>query len=61
MNDFYEKFKNRTRFDSHTEAISKHLDKRYQSEEITVFHEIFSPDLHLDVYFVQSKKHKLTF
>ena len=57
MNDFYEKFRNRTSFDEHAEAISAHLDKRYSSEEITVFHEIFSPDLHLDVYFVQSEKH----
>lgn len=57
MNDFYEKFRNRTSFDEHAEAISTHLDKRYASEEITVFHEIFSPDLHLDVYFVQSEKH----
>lgn len=57
MNDFYEKFGNRTNFDEHAEAISAHLDKSYSSEEITVFHEIFSPDLHLDVYFVQSEKH----
>lgn len=57
MNDFYEKFRNRTSFNEHAEAISEHLDKSYTSEEITVFHEIFSPDLHLDVYFVQSEKH----
>ena len=57
MTDFYEKFRNRTRFDEHAEAVAEHLDKRYSSEEITVFHEIFSPDLHLDVYFVQAEKH----
>ncbi|MDQ8004617.1 MAG: suppressor of fused domain protein [Pedobacter sp.] len=57
MNDFYEKFRNRANFDEHAEAIADHLDKYYKSGEITVFHEIFSPDLHLDVYFVQSEKH----
>lgn len=57
MNDFYEKFRERTQFDHHAEAIAEHLDKRYTSEEITVFHEIFSPDFHLDVYFVNSEKH----
>jgi len=57
MNDFYEKFRQREQFDQHAEAIADHLDKHYKSEEITVFHEIFSPDIHLDVYFVQSEKH----
>jgi len=61
MNDFYEKFRNRTSFDEHAEAISAHLDERYTSNEITVFHEIFSPDIHLDVYFVQSEKHNFNF
>jgi hypothetical protein len=49
MNDFYEKFTNRNHFDSHVQAISKHLDEKCKSEEITVSHEIFSADLHLNV------------
>ena len=61
MNDFYEKFRNRTSFEEHAELISTHLDERYQSDEITVFHEMFSPDFHLDVYFVQSAKHDFNF
>jgi len=61
MNDFYEKFRNRTSFDEHAEAISAHLDERYPSDELTVFHEVLSPDFHLDVYFVQSEKHNFNF
>jgi len=57
MNDFYDKFTNRTRFDEHADAISTHLDERYKSDEITVFHEMVSPDIHLDVYFIQSEQH----
>ncbi|WP_421945142.1 suppressor of fused domain protein [Pedobacter sp.] len=61
MNDFFEKFKSKEHFYHHSELISEHLDKRYKSEEITVFHEIFSPDIHLDVYFVNSKQHEFNF
>ena len=57
MNEFYEKFHNRTFFDNHPEAIADHLDKFYKSKEITVFHEMVSLDFHLDVYFINSKKH----
>jgi hypothetical protein len=57
MNDFYEKFRNLTFFDNHPEAIANHLDNFYTSEEITVFHEMVSPDFHLDVYFISSAKH----
>lgn len=57
MNEFYDKFRNRTFFDNHPEAIADHLDKFYKSDEITVFHEMVSLDFHLDVYFINSKKH----
>ena len=57
MNEFYEKFRNRTYFDNHGEAIANHLDKFYKSDEITVFHEMVSPDFHLDVYLINSAKH----
>lgn len=57
MNEFYQKFNNRTFFDKHPEIIANHLDKFYKSEEITVFHEIASLDFHLDVYFINSEKH----
>jgi hypothetical protein len=54
MNELYEKFRNRTYFDNHPEAIANHLDKFYKSEEITVFHEMVSLDFHLDIYFINS-------
>jgi len=57
MNEFYEKFRNRSYFDNHQEAIADHLDQFYESQEITVFHEMVSPDIHLDVYFIDSEKH----
>ena len=57
MNEFFEKFQDRTYFDNHPEAIAEHLDKFYKSDEITVFHEMVSLDFHLDVYFINSKKH----
>lgn len=57
MNNFYDKFAQMNRFDEHAEAISEHLNERYQPDEITVYHEMVSPDFHLDVYFVQSEKH----
>lgn len=57
MNDFYEKFKDKRCFDHHAEAIAEHLDKKYKSEEITVFHEMVSLDFHLDVYFINSDQH----
>ena len=57
MNEFYEKFRNRTYFDHHPEVVADHLDQFYESEEITVYHEMVSPDIHLDVYFINSEKH----
>ena len=56
MNEFYEKFRNRTYFENHPQVIANHLDKFYKSEEITVFHEMVSPDFHLDIYFINSDK-----
>jgi len=47
----------RTFYDQHALAISEHLSKFYEEEEVTVFHEIVSLDFHLDVYFVQSDQH----
>lgn len=57
MNGFYDKFWHRKRFDEPTEAIASHLDERFTSDEITVYHEMVSPDFHLDVCFVQSEKY----
>ena len=57
MNDFFDKFKQKPSFDNHAESISKHLEQKYKSGEVTVFHEIFSPDFHLDVYVVDSEQH----
>ncbi|RZK20392.1 MAG: suppressor of fused domain protein [Pedobacter sp.] len=57
MNEFYEKFRTRAYFNHHPEAIADHLDQFYESNEITVFHEMVSPDIHLDVYFINAEKH----
>jgi hypothetical protein len=37
------------------EALEKHLDKYFKTDEMTVFHEMLSLDFHLDVYFIQPK------
>ena len=44
-------------FEEHAEWISDHISNHYLDEEVSVFHEIVSPDLHLDVFFIQSEKH----
>jgi len=55
MKEFYEKFSTRKSYDHHPEALAEHLNQYYESEEITVFHEMVSPDFHLDVYFINGK------
>jgi len=44
-------------FYEHAEWIDEHLSNLYSDDEVTVFHEIYSPDIHLDVYYIRSDKH----
>ena len=51
--NFLDKFNNKHHYDEHIECLTNHLSKYFKDEEITVFHEIVSPDFHLDVYFIK--------
>lgn len=42
-------------YDENIAALEKHLDQYFQSDEMTVFHEMLSLDFHLDVYFIRPK------
>lgn len=55
---FFGKFRNLKYYDEHAEIIGNHLDRFYDSDEITVFHELFSPDFYLDVYFIRAARNK---
>jgi len=44
-------------FEEHAQWISDHLSNYYSDKEVSVFHEIASFDLHMDVYYIQSDKH----
>ena len=52
-----ENFDDRHYFYEHAEWIDEHLSDLYTNDEVTVFHEVYSPDIHLDVYYIRSKKH----
>ncbi len=56
LDEIIEKFQNKEHFPEHAEWISEHLDRFFEESEITVFHEMLSPDFHLDVYFINSEK-----
>ncbi len=49
------KIQDREHYYENIEALEKHLDKHFKSDEMTVFHEMLSLDFHLDVYFIQPK------
>lgn len=49
------KIQARKHYYEHVEALQKHLDEYFESENMTVFHEMLSLDFHLDVYFIQPK------
>ncbi|MGY5253880.1 hypothetical protein [Sphingobacterium spiritivorum] len=49
------KIQDRKHYYEHVEALQKHLDEYFESEDMTVFHEMLSLDFHLDVYFIQPK------
>ncbi|PSK89301.1 suppressor of fused domain protein [Taibaiella chishuiensis] len=47
-----EKFRDRHFYDAHPELVSNHLARFFKEEQTTVFHEMLSPDFHLDVYMI---------
>lgn len=50
--ELIKKMQNKKQYHEHIEALEKHLDTHFKSEEMTVFHEMVSLDFHLDVYFI---------
>ncbi|CAL2076141.1 suppressor of fused domain protein [Tenacibaculum sp. 190524A05c] len=55
--DIFDYFANKEYFDDHDDWISEHLDKYFQSEEISVFHEFIAFDFKVHIYFIQPKKY----
>lgn len=53
MLNFYEDIHLREHFYEHIECLSDHLSKYFEEDEITIFHEMLSPDFHLDVYLIR--------
>ncbi|WP_160139603.1 suppressor of fused domain protein [Chryseobacterium sp. c4a] len=53
--ELIERIQNKKHYYENVEALEKHLDTHFESDEITVFHEMVSLDFHLDVYFIQPK------
>ena len=58
FNAINEAFRDRKFYDNHPELISAHLSRFFKEDEITVFHEMLSPDFHLDVYFINAPERK---
>jgi hypothetical protein len=55
MAEYINPFVDRTHYHEHAEWISEHLDNFFDQASISVFHEIPTLDLHLDVYFIKPK------
>ncbi|MGH1385651.1 suppressor of fused domain protein [Kordia sp.] len=55
MTTYKNPFANRKYYDQHAEWIGNHLNTFYSDAQTSVFHEISTFDLHLDVYFIQPK------
>ncbi|PQV44399.1 hypothetical protein CLV33_1254 [Jejuia pallidilutea] len=53
MAEYKNPFSDRKHYYEHAEWIDEHLDKFFDENLITVFHEIPTLDLHLDVYFIK--------
>ncbi|MCS4304074.1 suppressor of fused domain protein [Chryseobacterium sp. BIGb0232] len=51
--ELIKKIQDKKHYYENIEALEKHLDQHFKSEEMTVFHEMLSLDFHLDVYFIQ--------
>lgn len=55
MTEYKNPFSDRKHYHEHAEWIDQHLDKFFDENLISVFHEIPTLDLHLDVYFIKSE------
>ncbi|WP_106793357.1 suppressor of fused domain protein [Aquimarina sp. Aq78] len=53
MTEYKNPFSDKKHYHEHAEWIDEHLDKFFDENLITVFHEIPTLDLHLDVYFIK--------
>ncbi|MFD2555181.1 suppressor of fused domain protein [Sphingobacterium tabacisoli] len=56
--ELIKKIHDRKHYYENVEALESHLDRFFERDEITVFHEMLSLDFHLDVYFIQPKDRK---
>lgn len=56
MSTYQNPFSNRKHFYEHQEWIDAHLAKFFDEDQISVFHEIPTLDLHLDIYLIQPKE-----
>jgi len=53
--ELIQRIHDRQQYHENIEALEKHLDQYFKTDEMTVFHEMLSLDFHLDVYFIQPK------
>jgi hypothetical protein len=53
MAEYQNPFSDQKHYQEHPEWISDHLDKFFDNNLISVFHEILTLDLHIDVYFIK--------
>lgn len=60
MTVYQNPFSDRQQYPEHTEWIADHLDQFFKEDEMTVFHEIPTLDLHLDVYVIKPKNASFT-
>jgi hypothetical protein len=49
-------FRDKQQFIDHYELVSKHIDNYFKGSDVSVFHEIPTLDIHLDVYHIKPKK-----
>lgn len=55
MTKFTNPFSDKEHYYEHAEWIAEHLDEYFDENLVTVFHEIGTFDIHLDVYFIKPK------
>ena len=53
MSTYKNPFENRKQYHEHAEWIEDHLNSFFDDTQISVFHEIPTLDLHLDVFFIK--------
>ena len=55
MAEYQNPFSNQKHYHEHAEWIAEHIDKFFDENLVTVFHEIGICDIHVDVYFIKPK------